>query len=292
MDQANKLRNLMKKITKKNFVFHSRVICVISGKGGVGKSNFTLNMAINFSEKGKKVAIVDADFGMANIEVLCGSTPNKSILNLLNGENTIDEIMISGPKDISIISGGSGIVDLSNLASSDIDKLLENLKLLDSKFDIILIDTSAGFSEKVLSMVKISKEIILITTPEPTAVADTYATIKVLRSMQNKRDMFIAINRVEDKNEGEDVFFKLNRMSNRFLNIELKILGYIPDDNLLKRAVKKQEPVSIIFPNSSSAKNISYMSNMLLGAENKENKEVQNHNSASIIQKFINKIKK
>lgn len=269
LDQAVRLRNLMEhhNVADKTFKFNSRLITIASGKGGVGKSNFTLNLAINLASHGKSVAIIDADFGMANIEVLYGKVPNKSLAHVLRGENTIDQIITQGPGGISLVSGGSGITDLANLTDAQVAFLLESFIYLDEKYDIILIDTGAGASDKVTSMVKAAGEVIILTTPEPTALTDAYALIKILKSLDSIPEMFMVINRTLDKKEGEDIYVKLNRVSHRFLGLELKLLGYIPDDPHLRKAVRKQEPVSIAFPKSDSAKSIAAIAREVLSVE-------------------------
>ena len=269
MDQANRLRSLMNtKRIERTFNFKSRLITVTSGKGGVGKSNFTLNLAICLSQLGNKVAIVDADFGMANIEVLFGVVPSKSLLNVLQGENTISEVIAQGPAGVDLVSGGSGFTDLAALNEKQIDFLLDSFAYLDSVYDIIFIDTGAGASHQVINMVKASRETIIITTPEPTALTDAYAMIKILKSLKTIPEMFIVINRTDNKKEGEDIYYKLNRVSNRFLGLELKLLGYIPNDDFLLKAVKKQEPLNLLYPKSPSAKSIQEICNVLINIDN------------------------
>ena len=269
MDQANRLRNLMNtKNIEKTFSFKNRLITITSGKGGVGKSNFTLNLAICLSQLGNKVAIIDADFGMANIEVLFGVVPGKSLLNVLRGENTIEEVVITGPAGVSLVSGGSGFTDLAALNEKQIDFFLESFTYLDANYDIILIDTGAGASHQVINMVKASRETIIITTPEPTALTDAYAMIKILKSLKTMPEMFIVINRIDKQREGDEVYMKLNRVSNRFLGLELKLLGYIPNDDYLLKAVKKQEPLSLLYPKSPAAKSIQDICNGIVNSDN------------------------
>lgn len=265
MDQANQLRRLMEtnKVvmpassqTPKTYQFNSRLITVTSGKGGVGKSNFTLNLAIQLSQTGKKVIVIDADFGMANIEVLIGVMPKRNMLHVLKGECTIHEAIAEGPHGLSFISGGSGFTDLAALTEQQVEFLIETFTYLDENFDFILIDTGAGASHQVVNMVRASKETIIVTTPEPTALTDAYAMIKILKSVEPKPEMFIVINRTESRTEGEEIYLKLNRVSQRFLGLELKLLGYIPDDPNLAKAVKKQQPMTSLFPKSPASKSI------------------------------------
>ena len=239
-----------------SYSFSNRLITITSGKGGVGKSNFTLNLGIQLSQMNKKVVVIDADFGMANIEVLLGVMPKKNMLNVLKGECTIQEAVIDGPGNLKFISGGSGFTDLAALNERQIEFLIETFSYLDEHFDFILIDTGAGASHQVINMVRASKETIIVTTPEPTALTDAYAMIKILKSVEPKPEMFIVINRTESKAEGEEIYLKLNRVSQRFLGLELKLLGYIPDDVNLARAVKKQQPLTTLFPKSPASKSI------------------------------------
>ena len=288
MDQADRLRNLME--TKKvdtPYTFKNRLITVTSGKGGVGKSNFTLNLAISLSEAGKKVVIVDADFGMANIEVLYGATPKKSLLNVLKGENNISDVITEGPGGISVISGGSGLTELATLNEKQVEFLIDTFAFLDTKYDFILIDTGAGASHQVINMVKASNETIIVTTPEPTALTDAYTMIKILKSLENIPDMYIVINRTENKREGEEIYFKLNRVSHRFLALDLKLLGYVPNDDMLSKAVRAQKPVLIHSPKSSFAKAIQAIAKEVLIADNPLAQASSGNESTGFINRFI-----
>jgi flagellar biosynthesis protein FlhG len=289
MDQADRLRNLME--TKKvdtPYTFKNRLITVTSGKGGVGKSNFTLNLAISLSEAGKKVVIVDADFGMANIEVLYGATPKKSLLNVLKGENNISDVITEGPGGISVISGGSGLTELATLNEKQVEFLIETFTFLESRYDFILIDTGAGASHQGINMVKASNETIIVTTPEPTALTDAYTMIKILKKLEHIPEMFIVINKTEDKREGEEIYFKLNRVSHRFLDLNLKLLGYVPNDDMLGKAVRAQKPVILEFPKSLADKAIRNIANEVLASENPLTSEkLTGNESAGFINRFI-----
>jgi len=270
-DQANRLRDLMsgsKKTTDEKdhqYKFSNRVITVTSGKGGVGKSNFTVNLGLELSKRDHKTVIIDADFGLANIEVLFGMTPQKSLLNVLNGENTIEEVIVEGPQGLKFISGGSGFADLTSLSDRQLEYLIQTFSYLDQIADVILIDTGAGVSNQVINLVKASRETIIITTPEPTALTDAYVIIKMIKDAKfTLPEMSLVINRVDNKKEGEDIYVKLNRVSHRFLGVELKLLGYIPNDDLLVKAVKQQKPVTILYPGAPSSKSIVRISKAIL----------------------------
>lgn len=271
IDQANKLRDLMgnkKDTSESNYEFSNRVITITSGKGGVGKSNFALNLGIQLIKQGKKVVIIDADFGFANIEVLFGMLPKKSLLNVLSGEDDIQDVICEGPMGLKFISGGSGFTDLSALTDKQMEYLIKSFTYLDKIADIVLIDTGAGASKQVIDLVKASRETIIVTTPEPTAITDAYAIIKIIKDAEIEiPEMSIVINCVDSRKEGEEIYIKLNRVSHRFLGVELNLLGYIPNDNLLVKAVKQQQPVSILYPNAASTKSISRISKDLLNVD-------------------------
>ena len=274
-DQANKLRDLMNVSKKssdekeKEYEFSNRVITITSGKGGVGKSNFTVNLGLELCKKNKKAVIIDADFGLANIEVLFGMTPQKSLLNVLNGENTIEEVIVEAPGGLKFISGGSGFADLSTLTNRQLEYLIQTFSYLDEIADIILIDTGAGVSNQVINLVKASKETIIVTTPEPTALTDAYVIIKMIKDAKfSLPEMSIVINRVDNKKEGEDIYVKLNRVSHRFLGVELKLLGYIPSDDLLVKSVKQQKPVTTLYPGAPSSKSIVRIASAVLDGTN------------------------
>jgi len=256
MDQAEQLRNIIKKnsVTQRPI---ARVITVTSGKGGVGKSNVSINLAVQFKKLGHKVIIFDADFGLANIEVMFGAIPKHNLSDLIYKGMSISEIITMGPMDIGFISGGSGIAGLSNLNRDYINYLIQNLAELDRLADIIIIDTGAGISDAVLEFLVASGEVLLVTTPEPTSITDSYSLLKALnRHPKFNKDMTtikVVANKVTDSEEGRQLFTKLNAVVNRYLKIPMTFVGVIPDDQLLKKAVMQQSPVSIQSPNSKAA---------------------------------------
>ena len=267
MDQANNLRNLMNNagLTPTGTTLSNvsaRVITVTSGKGGVGKSNFSANLAIQFAKMGKRVVIVDADFGLANIEVIFGILPRFNLANVLRGEKGIHEVLTEGPCGIKFISGGSGLKELANVSDRQLVYFLDQFAYLDKIADIIIIDTGAGISKTVVSFIKASDETIFVTTPEPTSITDAYALIKTVCEANDTAPNFkIVINRVDDDEEGNEVFEKLSKVAYKFLRIKIENLGAIPYDRDLVRAVKSQRPAIISYPESMfshSIENIGY----------------------------------
>jgi flagellar biosynthesis protein FlhG len=256
MDQASQLRNIIKSQNAPQRPL-ARVITVTSGKGGVGKSNTSINLAIQFKKMGQRVIILDADFGLANIEVMFGAVPKHNLADLIYQGKNIKDIITWGPMDVGFISGGSGIASMSNLSREHLTYIIQNLAQLDAITDIIIVDTGAGISDAVLEFLVASGEILLVTTPEPTSITDSYSLLKALArhsrfSTDNSQVKMIA-NKVENAEEGQALYNKLNAVVARYLKLPVEYLGAVPEDNLLSKAVMQQMPVSIQSPGAKSA---------------------------------------
>jgi len=260
-DQANNLRSLFdsrRRITPPKL--NSRVITITSGKGGVGKTNFAANLAIYLKTIGVDVIVIDADFGLANIEILLGCSPRYSLIDVLKGNRRISEVISEAPCGVQFISGGNGLSELANISGQQLRHLMESLSVLDTMADVILVDTGAGISEAVINFVKASRETIIICNPEPTSVTDAYALVKtshesVASAIELPR-FKIVINRAEDNKEGEGIFRNLHRVAGSFLGMELDYLGCIPYDQNLVRAVKQQKPAILSFPDTNFSREI------------------------------------
>lgn len=255
MDQAEQLRNIIKANSQPRPV--ARVITVTSGKGGVGKSNTAINLAIHFRKMGQRVIILDADFGLANIEIMFGAVPKHNLCDLIYQGKNIREIITWGPMEVGFISGGSGIAGMSNLSRDYLAYIIQNLAALDAIADIIIVDTGAGISDAVLEFLVASDEIILVTTPEPTSITDSYSLLKALSrhprfSVESSQVKMIA-NKVEKEEDGYSLFNKLNAVVARYLKMPFSFLGAVPQDALLNRAVMQQMPVSIQSPTAKSS---------------------------------------
>lgn len=257
MDQAENLRNIIKKQYQRD-VGNARVIAVTSGKGGVGKSSLSINLAVQLTKMGKKVIILDADFGLANIEVMFGVIPQYNLSDLMVSGKKIEEILTDGPEGIKFISGGSGIAKLNNLDKEQVKRLINKMSELESMADVIIIDTGAGISSTVMEFLVSSPETIIVTTPEPTSITDSYALLKALSMNESFRKdetgIKMVANRVSSENEGHNLYEKLNVVVSRFLDINMTYLGAVPMDNNNIKAVMKQKPVSIIYPASASSR--------------------------------------
>jgi len=258
MDQAEQLRKLVKKNSQPRSI--ARVITVTSGKGGVGKSSISVNLAIQLSRMGKKVVIFDADFGLANIEIMLGIRPQYNLADLMFRGKNLQDIITEGPDKIGFISGGSGIQELTRLTREQIIYLTQKLFQLDKLADIIIIDTGAGIADSVLEFVAASSEVILVATPEPTSITDAYALLKTLNkksefSVDNTNICMLA-NRIVNEEDGNELYEKLRVVSDKFLQIPLTYLGGIPQDNNVSKAVIQQKPVTHLYPNSEASKAI------------------------------------
>ena len=256
MDQAEQLRNIIKQQNTRKHL--ARVITVTSGKGGVGKSNISVNLAIQLSRLKKRVVILDADFGLANVEVMLGVRPVYNLADMMFRGKSLKEVITPGPEGIGFISGGSGLRELTNLHSDQVKNLVRMMYELDQIADVVIVDTGAGISDKVIDLVLSSSEVLLVATPEPTSITDAYALLKTLCRHQefyeNNARIHMVANRARSYQEGKELFEKLDAVVEKFLKLHMEYLGHIPYDEKLPRSVMKQQPVSLAFPNASSAR--------------------------------------
>ena len=255
MDQAEQLRNIIKAHSNQQRPV-ARVIAVTSGKGGVGKSNTAINLAVQFRKMGQRVIILDADFGLANIEIMFGTVPKFNLYDLIYQGKNIQDIITWGPMEVGFISGGSGIAGMANLSKDYLMLIIQNLVALDAIADIIIVDTGAGISDAVLEFLVASGEILLVTTPEPTSITDSYSLLKALnrhhRFQCEASQIKVIGNKVESAEDGMVMFQKLNTVVSRYLKLPITYLGSIPEDSKLLKAVMQQMPVSIDEPGAKS----------------------------------------
>lgn len=257
MDQAQQLRNIIKAKDIKQ-VKEARVITITSGKGGVGKSNVAVNLAIQLRKQGKRVVILDADFGLANIEVMFGVIPKHNLSSVIYQGKDIRDVISTGPMDIGFVSGGNGVLSLNSLNREKIMLLIKNIDELNELADVIIIDTGAGVSEQVMEFVVRSPEVILVTTPEPSSLTDAYSLLKALycnsKFSQEGTTIHVVANRVHSIEDGQMVYDKLRSVVEQFLKGNINYLGMVPQDVAMEKAVRQQKIVSLSEPNSDSAK--------------------------------------
>lgn len=288
MDQAQQLRNVIKSKNQNN-IGNARVVTVTSGKGGVGKSNVSVNLAVQLTKAGKKVIIFDADFGLANVEVMFGAIPQYNLSDLIYQGKNIREIITMGPMGIGFISGGSGIIGLNNLNREQIMYLVNSINELNDLADFIIIDTGVGISDQVLEFVMTSPEVILVTTPEPSSLTDSYSLMKALFNNpsfnQDNSSIQLIANKVLSKDDGYAVYEKLNSVIQQFLHGRLNYLGYIPYDVAIEKSVRQQKTVSLNEPYSKATRQFEVIAAKLLN----DDSFVSRKGITQIFSNFFNK---
>ena len=270
-DQAERLRALARikedylprKIIPAGF---PRVIAVISGKGGVGKTNLIVNLALALGQMGEEVIILDADVGLANVDILMGLNAPASLADVLQGRMELKEVMLRCPNNVSVIPGGSALAELFNLDNQQKEQLLARLTAIGEKKDsLILVDCPAGISRNLLALLGLAGEVILLTTPEPTALVDAYSMLKLMGRRRLFPRIYLVVNLVSSYGEGKRVFERFMETCRRFLSIEPLFLGSIGYDSAVKKAVLKRSPFFIHFSQCAAAQDIQLIARRLLG---------------------------
>jgi len=244
-DQASGLRRMRNQQVK--------VIAVTGGKGGVGKTNVTLNMAVSLAKTGKRVMVLDADLGLANVDVLLGIRVTKNLSHVLSGECTLDEVIVKGPEGVMIIPATSGTQSMVELTDVEHAGLIQAFSSLQTPIDVLLIDTAAGISNMVVSFAQAAQDILMVVCDEPTSITDAYALIKILSKQNGVYRFKIVANMVRSLREGQDLFTKLTRVTDRFLDASLELVACIPFDGNVRQAVRKQKTVVDAFPKTPAS---------------------------------------
>lgn len=229
-------------------------IAITSGKGGVGKTNVVVNLGVALTGMGMKVAILDADYGLGNIDILLGIEPQLDISDLLKDTAALEDIMIE-KNGLSIIPASSGVQSLTQLSEYQEILLYKELKKLEKQVDLLIIDTAAGISDNVISLLLAADEVVLVVSPDNTSIVDAYAVVKVVSELDTFKNFAVIANMVRDEDEGADVFLKFSRAAKKFLDKEVHYLGYVKRDENLLTAMKYQEPVVEKFPDTACSKN-------------------------------------
>lgn len=265
-DQAERLRAIVKEnkgVSEPNHA-SARVIAVTSGKGGVGKTNFAVNVGIALSRLGTRALLIDADLGLANVDVVLGLIPQYNLGHVILGERKMADVIVNGPSGLKIVASGSGLAHLADLPEQGLEQCLQYLNEIEKFADIMLIDTGAGLSKNVLKFVLAADEVVIVTTPEPTAITDAYGLIKVIAGAEQAKPIWVVVNMVKNETEGVQVMERLAAVSRRFLGITLTQVGYIPIDPIVSRAVKEQQPFIISHPRAAASQAVNQIAMNLL----------------------------
>lgn len=230
-----------------------KVIAVTGGKGGVGKTNVSINTAVALAEQGKKVLVLDADLGLANVDVMLGLRVEKNLSHVLSGECDLDDIVIEGPKGIYIIPATSGSQSMVELEPAQHAGLIRAFSEMQLKFDILIVDTAAGISDMVLSFSRAAQDVVAVVNDEPASITDAYALIKLLSRDHGVFRFKIVANMVRSMREGQELFAKLTRVTDRFLDVALELSAVIPYDENVRRSVRKQKLITELFPQSPAS---------------------------------------
>ncbi|MDR0499458.1 MAG: MinD/ParA family protein [Holophagales bacterium] len=263
-EQAPKSKMSSNKQQKEDQLFNSRVIAITSGKGGVGKTNVVAGLATSLAKAEQRVVVLDADFGLANIDILLGLSPKHTLEHVLRGERVLEEIILEGPHGIRLIPSSSGIQEFTKLDTSAELRLIQGLQRIAGNTDWLLIDTAAGIHNSVIKLLVAAQEIILVSTPEPTSMVDAFAMVKVLHSIDQTKPIWLLINNALNREEAEETLDQIQAAAQHYLSKNINSLGLIPSDNHLLQAVRQQQGVVDLFPDSPAAKAFQAISEILM----------------------------
>lgn len=277
-DQAQELKKMMN--NKK-----TRIIAITSGKGGVGKSNLSVNMAIAYAQQGKKVTLIDGDLGMANVNVLMNIVPQYNLMHVINKQKTMQEIINETEFGIKFIAGANGFSKIANLSVDELDYFAKQFAMLGNS-DIIIIDTGAGIANNVLQFVAAADEVYVVTTPEPTAITDAYGIIKIITTELVDREMNIKllVNRVHSADEGKRISDRIINIAGQFLNKKVDYIGFVYDDPVVQASVIRQKPFIVVNPTSKPAQCIKHIVGRI-----EKNDVGSSEGVSSFLKKFLRK---
>mgnify|MGYP000976647227 FL=1 len=293
-EQAEELRELMKNDTQdkkpapadKN-AHKTRIIAITSGKGGVGKTNISVNMAIAYAQLGKKVILIDGDLGMANVNVLLNVVPTYNLMHVINKKKTMKEIILDTEFGIKFIAGANGFSKIANLSVQELDDFAKQFSSLGTA-DIIIIDTGAGIANNVLQFVAAADEVYVVTTPEPTAITDAYGIIKIITTevIDHPVTLKLLVNRVHSADEGKRISERIITIVGQFLGYKVDYIGFVYDDPVVQASVIRQKPFIVVNPTSKPAVCIKHIIGRIEKTEPAENEGVSN-----FLKKFLGKKK-
>ena len=246
IDQAFSLRKI-------NAADKIKIIAITGGKGGIGKTNISINLSIALSDLKRDVMLLDSDFGLSNIDVVLGLNAKRNLQHVISGTCELEEILIEGPHGIKVIPAAPGVRELANLSLQEHLGIIDSISQLTNPIDYFVIDTAAGISDGVCLFSRIASQVLVVVCDEPASIADAYALVKVLSNKGEQLKFSILANMVESNAHGEQLYEQLNRVSNHFLDTNLEYIGYIPNDTYLKKAIQRQKSVIDAYPSSRAS---------------------------------------
>jgi len=251
-----------------------RAIVVTSGKGGVGKTNISVNLAVALSKLGRKVTVMDADLGMANADVLCDLTLRSGLEDVVSGKKKLDEIAVDAPGGFQLLPGAGGVPSIADLPQVDRNRLIDALARLEARNDYLIVDTGAGIGASVMGFVAAVERVLVVTTPEPTAITDAYAMLKTIRKRRPSARARLVVNQVDSLAEGAAVHARIDQASRKFLGVGIGFAGSIPKDSQIPLAVRRRSPVLISAPKSPAAKAIQRLAASIDGSPIQERRSL------------------
>lgn len=281
-DQAQVLRIMARKQKSKQ----TKIITVTSGKGGVGKSSLVINLAISLKRKGRKVLVIDTDFGFSNIDVMLGVKTKYDLMSVVSHNKDIRDIIEVGHEGVQFISGGSGVYELTKLSEQEVMKVVDSIKGLENIADTIIFDTGAGVSDNILRLITASDETILVTTPEPTAIVDVYALVKIISEEGISPNLSLVVNQADNPKDAQMASEGLTKIVKKNFNFDINKLGFITRDISMHKAVTRQIPVLVSYPKSIASVNIDTLAGRFLDIPAKQSGKT---GLASFLEKFLAK---
>jgi flagellar biosynthesis protein FlhG len=283
-DQAEKLRNRLRMNTPAK---EAKTLAVVSGKGGVGKSNISLNFSISLAKKGYKVLLFDLDIGMGNIEILMGKNSSLSIADFLSGKSSMEEVIFQGPHGVEYISGGTGLSQLVRMDRGSVEYFISSLSEVLRKYDYLIFDMGAGLNEETLSILLSVNEVFVITTTEPTSLMDAYATMKYIHLADSELPFFLVVNRAASVKEGNDTMARLEDVLVKFLGRTPIKLGMLPDDKTVQEAVKRQIPFTMFNERSQASKGMAAIIEKYINKESYNAEKRDNRSFTARLKQFL-----